>query len=384
MDDQVLLSSIAAHAKTNPETREGVEARLTLAAALEGCKEFAGEPRIVTNINGAHGFTPDFAAARMLKVARDTGSAQSALAWLRKVSVAVEVNGGAVSALHGVTCQDRVQFSDELVLLPYLDLPQSPTRDFVLGREKDPLFGIPRRPTAAFYRAGRINPLFVEQEKSLEELQPTLWYREIVDATRLLTLVPSTVPREAAHWMHYDDPDIELAGVQGLTQYVAEFDGLFSQPQLVSTELVRGLLPAYHALKLKDRDRIMLALERVDRARCQRHMGNRAIDLAIALEVLFMNADTGEHSYKISMRAARFLRDESEQRVRVFSHVRRLYDIRSKMVHTGQAPNEVTIDSTRISTYEIVQFVDRVCTDTIRKILLLGSIPIDWAGVELE
>src|SRR5262249_42264986 len=43
------------------------------------------------------------------------------------------------------------------------------------------------------------------------------------------------------------------------------------------------------------------------RSRSQSHPGNRSIDLAIALEVLFMNVDQGEHSYKVSLRLARLL-----------------------------------------------------------------------------
>ena len=88
-------------------------------------------------------------------------------------------------------------------------------------------------------------------------------------------------------------------------------------------------------------ERVNLALERMIRSRCQFVSGNRVIDLAIALEVLFMNADRDEHSYKISLRAGRLLRADIQSRERAFLEVRRLYDMRSSMVHTGNREEQV-------------------------------------------
>jgi hypothetical protein len=384
MDDQELLMQIAALADIDPSTRQGIGARASLAAILAVRPEFFTPQRAVVNINGAHGFTPHFAAARMLKVARDTGNSNFAMDWIRKVSAATQAKGGAVSALYGVTCHKEIRFSDNLMLLPYLDLPPSPTRDFVLHRERSEFDGTPRRPTAALYRTGTVNPLFVAENADLEGVQPALWYEEIIDATRLLTLIPRTVPREAAHWMHYDDPDIELLGVSGISQYTSELDPrAIRTPDAVTDEGISGLLLAFRSLSGKDKDRVVLAIERINRARCQYRDGNRAIDLAIALEVLFMNADSGEHSYKISLRAARFLFEDRESRLRVFSHVRKLYDIRSKMVHTGMTSHQLTVGKIQRSTYELLEHVDGVCTQAIRQILARGSIPHDWSDIEL-
>jgi len=85
-------------------------------------------------------------------------------------------------------------------------------------------------------------------------------------------------------------------------------------PIEVTAAAVDGVFTAYRNLKKSDQGRVNLALERIIRSRCQFVSGNRAIDLAIALEVLFMNTERDEHSYKISLRAARLLRQDSQTR----------------------------------------------------------------------
>jgi hypothetical protein len=66
---------------------------------------------------------------------------------------------------------------------------------------------------------------------------------------------------------------------------------MHASPVEVRAAAVNGVFPAYRELKEDDRQRVNLALERMIRSRCQFVSGNRAIALAIALEVLFMNAD---------------------------------------------------------------------------------------------
>ena len=154
-------------------------------------------------------------------------------------------------------------------------------------------------------------------------------------------------------------------------------------PAEVTAADVAGLFTTYKKLKESDRGRVNLALERIMRSRCQFVSGNRAIDIAIALEVLFMNVDRDEHSYKISLRAARLLRKDLKTRRRTFLEVKRLYDMRSSMVHSGSVKNEYRIDGTSVPAHEIVEAVDVVCTEAIRAFLGTGEIPDDWRDIEL-
>ena len=105
--------------------------------------------------------------------------------------------------------------------------------------------------------------------------------------------------------------------------------------------------------------------------------------MAIALEVLFMNTDRDEHSYKISLRAARLLQEGVAARRKVFAEVKNVYDVRSKMVHTGSAKDESNVDGVKRTAHDVVEAVDVVCTEAIRRFLAMGSIPEDWRDIEL-
>ncbi len=89
-----------------------------------------------------------------------------------------------------------------------------------------------------------------------------------------------------AHWYHFDDPDVALLGQSGLSREFEEPQSPFRMSQLtmITRESAVRLLTAYRVLRGEDQLRIRLALQRLIRARNQNHLGNRASDLAIALE----------------------------------------------------------------------------------------------------
>ena len=80
-----------------------------------------------------------------------------------------------------------------------------------------------------------------------------------------------------------------------------------------------------------------------------------------------MNAEKDEHSYKISLRAARLLRNDIAARRQVFAEVKSVYDLRSGMVHKGSASNESNVNGAKRPAHDIVDAVDIVCTEAIRK-----------------
>lgn len=67
-----------------------------------------------------------------------------------------------------------------------------------------------------------------------------------------------------------------------------------------------------------------------------------------------------------------------------FIETRKLYDIRSEMVHSGGAKNERLLDGVRRSAYDLVEAGDIRCAKAIRKCLELGCIPEDWREIELS
>ena len=65
--------------------------------------------------------------------------------------------------------------------------------------------------------------------------------------------------------------------------------------------------------------------------------------------------------------------------------IRRLYDVRSSMVHSGKTSGEVSIGSSKVSIHELVESVEAICSEAIRKFLTLGGVPADdgWREIEI-
>lgn len=390
MTDDEMAALVAETAAPKPHTTEGVTAMFALAGKLAGEPEFA-TPRVVSTAHGSHGFTTEFVAQRMLRIARDTGNPAAGVAWLRKSSNVSKATGGAVKALYGVTCYGPVPVTETVVLLPFLSVPASEIRDWIIAdheraNEGASLRGFRPLPSAALYRAGTLESVFTDPKAKLGDSQASTWSDELDEAAILLALVPNAIPVEAAHWMQMDDPDVALLvqfGISRSNSHDVEPSSFHVAPSIDAAQ-VRGLVPAYRKLPKSNRDRVALAIGRLLRGRSQSNPGNRAIDVAIALEVLFMNSDRDEHSYKISLRAARLLREGVAARRKVFAEVKTVYDVRSKMVHTGSASNESNVAGMKRTAHDVVEAVDVVCIEAIRRFLAMGSIPNDWRDAELS
>ncbi|MDP9007505.1 MAG: HEPN domain-containing protein [Pseudomonadota bacterium] len=394
MTDADLIQAVLQYAAAEPYSSPGVEALFALARILEAEPELAGAGLLIPTVTGWFGFSAQAAAQRMIHITRQTNP-ETAVAWLRKVLAVREITIAAVKGLYGIKCSSRIQISDRIVLLPFVDLPQSETRDWI-QQEHDAanergggLHGIKAPPTAALLHGGGVSPLFIDRrtQQSRSIASPMIaWFGELDEVALLLALTPNAIPVEVAHWLHSDDPDVSMV-INGSVARISRLDLHSPQhhfPPDVTAESMNGLLPAFQTFNKRDKPRFTLAVERLVRSRCQQIPGNRAIDLAIALEVIFMGNHQGEHSYKISLRAARLLRDTVEARRAVFTQVQRVYELRSTMVHSGIGSDTYNVNTVPRTATDLVESVDVHCTEALRKILNLGAIPEDWRDIELS
>ena len=396
MTDEELASALAEGAPLGRHTTEGVTAMFAIARRLETERSEFLSPRQVRAARGSHGFTGSFVAQRMLQLVREGRTPAQAVAWFLKASAATRGVGGAVKALYGVQCSKRIELSDDVWLIPYGEIPQSETRDWVLqqhlkANDSSHMHGFTVPPRAALYRPGTLESMWLtDPARDFSKDPPMPWFDDLDTATLLLALTPKAVPIEASHWMNYDDPDLALLGVLGLTRYLPEIQLPFAmgEPTQITTESAAGLFTQYRRVGVSDQGRLKLALQRLIRARSQLNPGNRAIDLAIALEVLFMNhnKDRAEHSYKISLRVAKVVGGELAVKRTAVIETKALYDLRSDMVHSGTAKNDWTIEGVKRNAGDIVDAADRRCALAIRSFLTTGHIPAaaEWRDIELS
>jgi hypothetical protein len=397
--DEELAAALTEAAKLDRNTAAGLMGVLALAERLDKERPEFAVARQVLAARGSHAFCGEFAVQGMLAMLKKGSTATEAVAWLKKAHATTRAVGGAVKALYGVTCGEPILLADDVVLMRFMDLPQSEMRDWILEdharlNEARLLFGFTSPPGAALYRAGTVEPLFIPAGTSFDysKSELSLWFDELDTATLLLALTPKAAPVEAAHWFHYDDPDIARFGQRGVRRHYDDSQTqsppskMAGAPTTITPEYAAGVLSGYRRLHKGDGHRVTLALQRLIRSRSQLHPGNRAIDLAIALEVLFMNADRDEHSYKIALRLAKLLCDTEPDRRAAFLETRKLYELRSKMVHTGRARNDWTVGDQTRSAYELVEAGDLRCAHAIRKLIDRGNIPEPdgWSGLELS
>lgn len=123
------------------------------------------------------------------------------------------------------------------------------------------------------------------------------------------------------------------------------------------------------------RRQLDLAAERLALARRRAGDADRAIDISIALEALLGDTKKFDMTYKLSLRAARLLSDERNERIKIRNTVKEFYSLRSRIVH-GQVP---TLKRNEADT---IKEVGRYCNSLALRIAENGINP-DWDDVEL-
>lgn len=338
----------------------------TLAAALAAEPEFA--ERMYMARRGP--VTPTMVAQSMLALARTPGrSSEDSVAWLRKIPAVGSGVGRAVKALYGIQCSERVALSDNVFLVPIMELPDTDTRKWVLDEHDRANQGllvnsVTMPPASALYRAGTIEPLLSPEPVRNSPVEG--WFRELDQAALLLAIAPKVIPSEAAHWLQFDDPDVELIARGSVGRLLPDISPSVPSETYhsIAPEFAAGLVAKLQNLVSEtDRARVLLALERLIRSRIQQHPGNRAIDIAIALEVLFKDGERGHISEAIRRRAVGVVNPTEAARVQ------KCYSLRNCMVHTGK------INETAQTANEIVETADSVCRKALERILTVGHVP---------
>lgn len=96
------------------------------------------------------------------------------------------------------------------------------------------------------------------------------------------------------------------------------------------------------------------------------------INLGIALESLYLGqkGDTGELTYRLSLRAAWHLGNDAQERHSLRREFAKIYDLRSRAVHTG-------VLREKDNSPELIARARNLCLESIMKIIRNGKFP-DW------
>ncbi|MYB00573.1 hypothetical protein F4X90_12985 [Candidatus Poribacteria bacterium] len=131
-------------------------------------------------------------------------------------------------------------------------------------------------------------------------------------------------------------------------------------------------------LNLNVARKLQIPIDRWIKSKTSKTAVDKIVDLGIALEAIYLSdiSEKTELSFRLRLRAAWFLGKDKAHRQELMKDFSKIYEWRSKVVHTGKLPNRTR--KTPFTWQEIAKFTEKgqdLCRDSIMKILEDGKFP---------
>jgi hypothetical protein len=143
----------------------------------------------------------------------------------------------------------------------------------------------------------------------------------------------------------------------------------------------RSIVERFLSFSESERQRLYIPLSRLNTALRSTDNANTALDLGIAIESL-LRVEQGDISYKVRQRGTLLLDGNSDEKRNTFEHLRKLYDLRSKVAHGNTLASTVPVNGRAIPTDQFLKECCIICARMIRKVIESGFVS-DWDGMLL-
>jgi len=195
---------------------------------------------------------------------------------------------------------------------------------------------------------------------------------------RAISLAVRRHVHASVFWTYVSPDEITTSHSRGVNGYT-RLSGWWprSAPTEVTNAHVNDAKDLYgHIERLgpKKRDKLIVPIDRLADSFDARNVVDRAIDLGIALECLFLGKEKSELQFRLALRAARFLAEDFSERQEIVEVIKGFYKLRSKAVHTGRTDADDKTDCLLDRTTEL-------CCQTVEKILAHGE--PDWEQIDI-
>ncbi len=291
---------------------------------------------------------------------------------------AVEANATdatAVMGISGVKANAPIQLGPDIRLIPMTEVPPSMQRGTALGQAPfnamGPRFAVPYALVTQF----RFGPVFYrpntpQPPEDMAASVPTDAAQTLLAEAFDLLGVLGVHPRYQMFWVQSDNW-ILSAGMNGGWQFSQAGEN-WGHDIDVPRDEAQALAAAYFALDPLKRSKVLrIPLDRLGRAGREHDFADRAIDLGIALESLLLgDNDSGELSFRLSLRGGWLIGNNDTERLEIQKVLKKLYELRSRAVHSGTIERSAKTGTTITRATEI-------CKALIRKAIELKC-DIDW------
>ena len=301
------------------------------------------------------------------------GTAQRFVSYVRENTA----DAIAVMALSGLEVDQEIKFGPHVSLLPMDKLPRSSHRGTALGQHfMSPNFGKLSTLVTKF----KYGPVFYTPKNpqppeelaaylSVDRAASLLW-----EASNLLG-VAGVYPQYHGSWVQPDDW-LMRTGISPNGKF-SPFGAQFGREQAVQKDEIEAIAASYFSLDPTSRRKVLrIPLDRLSRAGRQADLADRAIDLGIALEGLLLHdlgSERGELSFRLSLWGAWLIGDDANARNEIQKSLKQLYDLRSRVVHSG------SIAQTSENENKIKRAVKH-CQTLIRRMIELKC-EVDWQKI---
>lgn len=175
-------------------------------------------------------------------------------------------------------------------------------------------------------------------------LSPTFNSHEFCNA---LSLIAKTTVFASVQWKYLSEDEIaNCMGMGGGMSYRDE-PTLRSRTDITTDQLTEAmnLYETLMHLAPQDRTRIAVPIDRLIASWGSKGYVDQIIDLAIALESLYLPDGEAELAHRLRIRGARYLESDFERRRQLANHLKVFYGVRSRAIHTGKVPNTHTMST---------------------------------------
>ena len=242
-----------------------------------------------------------------------------------------------------------------------------------------------RTGTAAFVENIR-RPKFIFSNK--REKKPS--YFKVYECIRLLTLFGPSCPSHTLTFNRLKPHILSLKNGSGSYSNSIDERSRYRTPFAPSLNQFEKLHNEYIALNSKTRERVDIALTRLNRALRRNDLTNKAIELGVSLEAILLSGKDedgvgGEITFRLASRGAWLLGDSMEERKKIFNTLKAAYRLRSKAAHEGTIASKtkgVNKGQEPMHTKYLIEDACKLCSEAISQIIKDGSFP-DWTDIVL-